>query len=198
MKGPGIQNQRVTQLPHGRAPSTACSHHVAARSLPSALVLCFLAAMALCQSDWHVDVLIPDTISVGMPTQEIAFGITHDDYPPPSFPARYPATTPDGGVLAVSVFSSAEQSWSLLLEIPDMVAATGLGMIPASQVLFRVNDGLWTRGTPQPQVIYTSVGPTVGWLELSLEFQLELVGDEPPGGFSVTTRLTALTDGQGP
>lgn len=161
-------------------------------------MLCWLAAVALGQSEWRVDVLIPDTISVRMPTQEIAFGITHDDYPPPSFPARYPATVPEGGVLLVSVFSGAERGWSLLLEIPDMVATTGLGMIPARQVLFRVNDGLWTRGSPQPQVIHVGVGPTDGWLELSLAFQLELVGDEPPGSFSVTTRLTAVTEGQGP
>lgn len=149
------------------------------------------------QSEWQVDVLIPDTISVRMPTQEIAFGITHADYPPASFPARYGATLPEGGVLRVEVFSSAGGGWSLLLEIPDLIATAGRGLIPADQVLYRVNEGLWTRGSPLPQVIFTSVGATDDWLALTIEFQLELVGNEPPGSFSVTTRLTALSAGEG-
>ena len=164
-----------------------------------ALLALFIAtATGFGQSEWQVDVLIPDTISVRMPTQEIAFGITHADYPPASFPARYGATLPEGGVLRVEVFSSAGGGWSLLLEIPDLIATAGRGLIPADQVLYRVDDALWTRASPVPQVIYTSVGPTDGWLELAIAFELELVGNEVPGSFSVTTRLTALSEAREP
>ena len=164
------------------------------------VLLAFLVATAagLGQSEWQVDVLIPDTISVRMPTQEVAFGITHADYPPASFPARYTATLPEGGIVHLEVFSSASGGWSLLLEIPDLTATAGPGLIPAHQVLYRVNDGLWARGSPLPQVIFTSLGPTADWLALTIEFELELVGNELPGSFAVTTRLSALSDGGGP
>ncbi len=166
--------------------------------LPVLVALWCVTAIGVGQSEWQVDVLIPDTISVRMPTQEVAFGITHADYPPASFPARYGATLPEGGVLRVEVFSKAGGGWSLLLEIPDLIATAGRGLIPADQVLYRVNEGLWTRGSPLPQVIFTSVGATDDWLALTIEFQLELVGNESPGSFAVTTRLTALSDEQGP
>lgn len=170
----------------------------AARRLLALLSLLVATATGLGQSEWQVDVLIPDTISVRMPTQEIAFGLTHADYPPASFPARYRATLPEGGIVPLEVFSSAERGWSLLLEIPDLISTAERGLIPADQVLFRVNDGVWVRGSPLPQVIFTSVGPTDDWLALTIDFQLELIGNEPPGSFAVTTRLTALSDGGGP
>lgn len=146
----------------------------------------------LAQAEWQVDVLIPDTISVRAATQEIAFGLTHAVYPPASFPATYSATLPEGGVLDVEVFASAEGSWSLLLEIPDLVDDAGRGVIPADQVRYRVDDGLWMRGSPLPQVIHSEIGPTDGWRRLRIAFELELLGTEPPGRFAVTTLLTAL------
>ena len=162
------------------------------------LAACLLAATAVAQSEWRLDVLIPDTISVRMPAAEIAFAISHDDYPPAAFPAQYPATTPEGGVFLLEVFSSAAGGWSLLLEIPDLVDAAGRGVIRADQVLYRVDGGLWSRGSPLPQVIYSAVGPTGDWQRLEIDFRLELVGTEPPGSFSVTTRVTALSDGEAP
>jgi len=194
MMGPSIKHADASR-PRG-VPGLVRS---CVRGAAAALLAVYVASSTgLCQSEWQVDVLIPDTISVRMPTQEIAFGITHADYPPPSFPARYRATRPEGGVLRLEVFSSAASGWSLLLEIPDLLGAVGRGAIPADQVLYRVDDGLWTRASPVPQVIFTSVGPTDGWLELAIAFELELVGNEVPGSFSATTRLSAVSEGQGP
>ena len=163
-----------------------------------ALAVCLLGTAVLAQSEWQLDVLIPDTISVRMPEAEIAFAITHANYPPATFPARYPATSPEGGVFVLEVFSSAEGGWSLLLEIPDLVDADGRAVIRADQVLYRVDDGVWSRGSPLPQVIHTAVGPTGDWQRLEIDFELELEGTEPPGSFAVTTRLTALSDGEAP
>jgi hypothetical protein len=162
------------------------------------LATCLLTATVVAQSEWRLDVLIPDTISVRMPASEIAFAISHADYPPAAFPARYPATSPEGGTFSLDVFSSASGGWSLLLEIPDLVDPAGRGVIRADQVLYRVNGGVWSRASPLPQVIYTAVGPTGDWRRLEIDFQLELVGTEPPGSFAVTTRLTALSDGEAP
>jgi hypothetical protein len=162
------------------------------------LALWLAASTAVAQSEWTVDVLIPDTISVRTLGQEIGFGLTHDDYPPPAFPARYVATLPEGGVFPVEVYATAAGGWSLWLEIPDLVDANGFGVIGADQVLYRVDGGVWTRASPLPQVVHASVGPTGGWVRLNLEFQLELLGTERPGSFSVTTRLTAMTDAQVP
>lgn len=161
-------------------------------------VLGLSTAAAFAQSEWHVDVLIPDTISVRLPTREIAFGLTHENYPPQAFPARYAATQPEGGVLTVEVYATATGGWSLWLEVPDLVDDLGRGVILADQVLYRVDGGVWTRASPLPQRIHASVGPTPDWVRLNLEFQLELVGTERPGSFSVTTRLTAMSDGQAP
>jgi hypothetical protein len=163
-----------------------------------AVALWLSATAAVAQSEWQVDVLIPDTISVRMPSQEIAFGLTYDDYPPPAFPARYAATLPEGGVFPVEVYATAESGWSLWLEIPDLVDVNGLRVIRADQVLYRVDGGVWTRASPLPQMIHAAVGPTGDWVRLNLEFQLELLGTERPGSFSVTTRLTAMSDGQAP
>lgn len=190
-----IEPPRSTPAPPRQTPRRRL---VGARRAARVLALATLMAWSSGQSEWQVDVLIPDTISVRMPAPEIAFGITHDDYPPAAFPARYPATVPDGGVFPLEVFSSAEGGWSLLLEIPDMVDDTGQGVVWAEQILYRVNDGVWSRGSPVPQVIYSAAGPTSDWLRLEIEFQLELVGTERPGSFSVTTQLTALSDGQAP
>lgn len=198
MMGPRIQHDGTARPTVATLPvrSPPCPATVWWRT---ALLALFVAtATGFGQSEWQVDVLIPDTISVRMPTQEVAFGLTHADYPPASFPARYAATLPEGGMVRVEVFSSAEGGWSLLLEIPDLLSSSGGGRIPADQVLYRVNEGLWARGNPLPQVIFTSLGPTGDWLALTIEFQLELVGNEPPGSFAVTTRLTALSDGGGP
>jgi len=167
-------------------------------SVALALVAWLLVATAVAQSEWKVDVLIPDTISVRTPSQEIAFGLTHADYPPPAFPARYAATLPEAGVLALEVFATAAGGWSLWLEIPDLVDADGRGVIWAEQVLYRVDGGVWTRASPLPQRVHASFGPTADWVRLNLEFQLELRGTERPGSFSVTTRFTAMTDGQAP
>ena len=135
MMGPRIQHE-------GTARPTGATRLVRPRPRPAtaawcmALLALFVASAAgFAQSEWQLDVLIPDTISVRMPTQEIAFGITHADYPPASFPARYAATLPEGGVVRLEVFSSAEGGWSLLLEIPDLIATAGHGLIPADQVL---------------------------------------------------------------
>lgn len=146
---------------------------------------------ALAQATWQVDALVPDVISVRVPSTHIAFGVSVDDYPPLAFPARYPATAPPGGVLPVQVFSNAQGPWSLALQVPDLSGEAGQGTITADQVLYRVDGGLWQRASTVPQLIYASSGPTGAWREISIEFALELTGREPPGTFAVNAVLTA-------
>jgi hypothetical protein len=143
------------------------------QAIRSTLLLAVLwAPWAYAQATWYVQTVIPEVISVRTPTTTIGFELNLQNYPPPAFPARYEATAPEGGVLPVQVFVNQPGVWSLLLEIPDLLDENGDRMIPAEQILFRVNDGPWIRGSRSPQEFYTDVGATEGWKEIRLEFAL--------------------------
>jgi hypothetical protein len=152
-------------------------------------LLLFLAP-TLAQATWIVQTLIPETVALRTPTTQIAFELK--DYPPKSFPTTYPASNLEGGVLPVQVFSNAPGVWSLVLQIPDLLDQSGQLLLPARQVLYRVNGGLWLRADGTPQIIYTQTGPTGDWLEIRLEFALELLGSERAGSYVVQALVTAL------
>ncbi len=152
-------------------------------------LLLFLAP-TLAQATWIVQTLIPETVALRTPTTQIAFELK--DYPPKSFPTTYPASNLEGGVLPMQVFSNAPGVWSLVLQIPDLQDQSGQLLLPARQVLYRVNGGLWLRADGTPQIIYTQTGPTGDWLEIRLEFALELLGSERAGSYVVQALVTAL------
>ncbi len=156
-----------------------------------ALALFLLALPALAQASWILQTLIPETIALRTPTVEIGFDLK--DYPPRSFPALYPAALEEG-YLPVQVYANTPGTWSLLIQIPDLLDAQGAVLIPARQILYRVNGGLWLRADGTPQILYTHRGPTEGWLELRVEFALELVGNERAGRYAVQALITALRE----
>ncbi|MDZ7702932.1 MAG: hypothetical protein U5L04_00425 [Trueperaceae bacterium] len=160
------------------------------RYLCSLLVFGLVSGSAVAQSNWEVDVLVPDAISLRVPTTEIGYD-TLDDCTR-ECPARYAAGRAAEGRLPVQVFANLDETWIVLLEIPDLRADNGAVLIPANQIRYRVNQGLWTRGDGTPQVIYTQVGRTRGWLELNLEFELELLGTEPAARYTVNALVTAI------
>lgn len=161
------------------------------RVLAATLVLAAGAAWA--QATWTVQSLIPDLISIRVPSTTIAFTLDAANYPPDVFPARYPATVPEGGVLPVQVFTNAEGTWSLLLEIADLRDETRGVFVPAFQVLYRLNAGPWLRGGG-PQIIHTGTVPTVGWQEFRIEFALELTGTERAGAYVVDAVVSAIRE----
>ncbi len=156
--------------------------------------LLLLVPLGHAQATWVVQTVIPGVISVRTPTTTIAFQLDLGSYPPPAFPARYPATSPKGGVLPVGVFVNQTGVWNLLLEIPDLLDERGNRLIPSDRILFRVNQGPWLRGSSAPQVFYTGVGKTQGWREIRLEFALELTGREPPGRYAVNVAVSAVRE----
>jgi len=165
------------------------------RSVYVALLLAALWALpAWAQATWYVQTVVPEVISVRTPTTTIGFELNLQNYPPPTFPARYPATTPEDGVLPVQVFVNRPGVWSLLLEIPDLQGEDGERLIPAEQILFRVNEGPWIRGSSAAQEFYTDVGTTEGWKEIRIEFALELRGNEPPGVYAVNVVVSAIRE----
>ena len=165
------------------------------RRIRSTLLLAVLwAPLAYAQATWYVQTVIPEVISMRTPTTTIGFELNLQNYPPPAFPARYAATQPEGGVLPVQVFVNQPGVWSLLLEIPDLLDESGNRLIPSEQILFRVDDGPWIRGSSAPQEFYTDVGATEGWKELRLEFALELKGNEPPGTYAVNVVVSAIRE----
>ncbi len=159
----------------------------------SALFLTLFFGLGHAQASWTVQAVIPEVIAIRTPTTEIAFALSLDRYPPKAFPARYPATSPKGGLLPVEVFSNAEGVWSLFLAVPDLVAEDGRA-IPARQVLFRTNGGPWTRASSTPVEFYTDRGATAGWKAIRLEFRLELLGNEPPGRYRVSVNISGIRE----
>lgn len=159
------------------------------------VVLVVLTTLALpigsAQATWLVESLIPEVISIRVPTTTIAFDLDRATYPPAEFPARYAATEPAGGVLPVQVFSNADGLWSLMLEVPDLINDAGVTVVPANQVLYRVNGGLWLRADGNPQIVYSQSGVTTGWLEIRIEFALEVTGSEKAGDYLVNAVLSA-------
>jgi len=165
------------------------------RRMRSTLWLAVLwAPLAFAQATWYVQTVLPEVISVRTPTTTIGFELNLQNYPPPAFPARYPATTPEDGVLPVQVFVNQPGVWSLLLEIPELLDDNGNQGIASEQILFRVNDGPWIRGSAAPQEFYTDVGATEGWKEIRIEFALELKGTEPPGSYAVNVVVSAIRE----
>lgn len=158
------------------------------------LILWILGGIVFAQASWNVEVLIPDVVSIRMPTTQIGFGLSLENYPPDTYPAQYPATIPQNGVLPVQVFTTAQGIWNLLVEIPDLEDRAGNKLLPADRILYRINNGLWTRGNGGPQVVYTGNGPTGDWLELRVEFMLELRGGELAGAYQVDMRVSALAE----
>lgn len=150
----------------------------------------------LADATWQVETLVPELISIRVPSTTIAFGFDSATYPPDDFPATYAASQPDGGVLPVQVFSNAEGAWSLVLEVADLRDAVSGAIIPAGQVLFRVDEGLWLRGVAGPQIVFTSVGPTDGWLELRIDFALEVTGTESAGSYRVDVVVGAIHESE--
>jgi hypothetical protein len=164
------------------------------RRIPRALALAALlaAGVAFADGTWAVETLVPELISIRVPSTLIAFGFDAATYPPAAFPARYPALQPEGGVLPVEVFANAAGTWSLLLAVPDLVDGVTGSRIPAEQVLYRVDDGPWTRASAAPQIAYTGMGPTEGWRLLRVAFVLELQGTERNGAYRVDAVVSAI------
>lgn len=161
------------------------------RVLAAAILL--TAGTVWAQATWTVESLIPGLISIRSPGSTIAFTLDAASYPPEAFPARYRATVPEEGVLPVQVFTNAEGTWSLLLEIADLRDEAQGAVVPAVQVLYRVNGGPWLRGGG-PQIIHTGTVPTVGWQEFRIEFELELMGTERAGAYVVDAVVSAIRE----
>lgn len=177
------------RMPRCRRVVTKAGSLLALAAVAAVLAVPWQAASA--QATWVVESLIPEVISVRVPTTTIAFELERFAYPPEEFPAQYPATQPESGVLPVQVFSNADGLWSLTLEVPDLVTAAGTALVPASQVLYRVNGGLWLRADGTPQIVYSQSGATVGWLEIRIEFALEVTGTEKAGSYLINAVLSA-------
>ncbi len=153
------------------------------------LALLALTGSVLAQATWPVHVLIPELITVRAPSDTLSFDLETQNYPPLEFPATF-----SGGTLPVQVHSSSEQSWTLSLDVSDIIDDAGVLLVPASQVMYRVNEGGWLRANGFPQVVHAQNGPTLGWMEFSLEFMLELTGTERAGSYEVTATITAQTE----
>ncbi len=161
------------------------------------LLLIGLTLTVQAQASWPSQVLFQDKsknlmIEARTPTNDIMF--TFDkNYPPPTFPAHYAATTPPNGLLPFQVRSNVSGIWNLMLEIPDLRDGTGRLLVPARQIMYRVKNGPWLRGTGAPQIVYTKNGATRDWEDLRIEFQIELIGNETAGMYAVQTYFSAVT-----
>lgn len=146
-----------------------------------------IPSVAGTEPDVKVRALIPDVITIRSPNAPLAFDIGTKNYPPEKFPYTYYSA-----VRPVAVYSNAQGSWNLQLNVEDILDKQGAKLIPASQFAYRINQGPWIQGGTGPQVIYAQNGPTSDWLNLDLEFSLTLNGTEQGGDYGANITFTAL------
>ena len=125
------------------------------------LSLALAMAPALAQATWIVQTLIPEAVALRTPTTQIVFELK--DYPPKTFPATYPASNLEGGVLPVQVFANTPGVWSLLLQIPDLKDPSGALLLPAR--CFTGSTGGFGSGPTAPPRSSTlrPAPPRAGW-----------------------------------
>jgi hypothetical protein len=158
------------------------------------IVALLLSVGAKAQQTWFTQALYKTElgrIEARTTTSGIVFSF-EKNYPPPSLPYRYLSSTPKDGLLPFQVRSNLPGLWSLTLEIPDLRDGTGRLLVPAKQIMVRVNNGPWLRGNNAPQIIYTQNGATRDWSDLRLEFAIELIGGEVAGTYAVQTYFGAV------
>lgn len=102
-------------------------------------------------------------------------------YPPPRFPAYYPATNLAKSTLPLNVYNARPKAWALTVRALPFEPGGPL----LDQVEYRVNGGAWTQMS-SAQIV--ALGREVGWQHYDVEFRLRLQGHEAPGTFQ-----TALT-----
>lgn len=180
-----------------------------------AVALTALSALAYGQATWSTQVVIPDLLTIKVPTTVLSFAPGQNlvdgqtaaaltgslegpngcpvasAYPPPTFPACYPLDQPDAA-LPVQVFSNIRGPWSLLLDVTDLTSESDATRIPADQIWYRVNGGAWQRIGAASNPLYLGSGVTDGYLELELQFLLEVNGAEHAGSFTTNAVVSAI------
>lgn len=161
-----------------------------ARLRAATLALCVAAfpapvAGAQLPVDASIRPLIPNVIALQSPSTAVNFDINTQNYPPRTFPVRY-----QSAAQAFGVFSNAATPWTVQMAVfprPDERGRT----LPLNQLSFRINEGPWLKVTGTPQVVLSRTAPTAGWLPLSVEFALDLLGSETGGAFGFDVSFTA-------
>ncbi|HKI57385.1 MAG TPA: hypothetical protein VKB31_09560 [Trueperaceae bacterium] len=168
-------------------------------------------AVAHGQATWSTQVVIPDMLTIRVPTTVLAFapgqGLPDGEslsglsapascplsstYPPLAFPACYPIAL-RGGVLPLEVFSNLRGGWSLLLDVSDLTDATGMYRLPADRIWFQIGNGAWQRVSATTNPLYFGTGPTDGYLSLDIHFMLELDGNEHAGSFITNAVVSGM------
>lgn len=179
--------------------------------LTAALVTTALTSVAFGQATWSTQVLIPDLLTISVPTTILSFTIGQNPggtstapaptgpsgcpvastYPPPTFPACYPLDL-SGSVLPVQVFSNIRGSWSILLDVANPTNQTGTAQIEADHIWYRVGDGSWARIQSTSNPLYFGSGVTDGYQQLDVYFMLELDGSEHAGSFTANAVVSAI------
>lgn len=185
------------------------------RRFPVTVTLVLLAAGVLTgargQATWSTQVVIPNMLTIRVPTTILAFapgsapsdGATFDGltspsscpvsttYPPPRFPACYPLDLSQG-TLPVDVFSNILGPWSLLLDVSDLTDQTATARLPADRIWYRVGSGAWHRAAAATNPLYFGTGPTDGYLRLDIQLMLELDGNEQAGSYTTNAVVSGV------
>lgn len=169
------------------------------------------ASLGYGQATWSTQVLIPDMLTIRVPTTVLAFapgqplpggesiaGLSGPSgcpvmstYPPPKFPACYPLQL-SGGSLPVDVFSNIRSPWSLLLDVSDLTGQSGTATLPAHKIWYRVGNAAWQRAGNTSNPLYFGSGATDGYLRLNVQFMLEMDGNEYAGSFTANAVVSAI------
>lgn len=136
------------------------------------LTLALLTTLACAQVP--VGVELPEGSVITLSEDKVSFEL--ESFPPPEFPAYYTLSDP----LVLRLYSNVSGSWTLEGDLGEGLVTAGGLTIPAAQLEYRLDGGLWFALAPRV-VLLSGQGVSEGFESHSLELRLKLVGNERPG-----------------
>lgn len=111
-------------------------------------------------------------------------------YPPSAYPAYYTPTTPSSSpYMAVEYLAvvGSTVNWQVLI---SGSGDPGGGILIGDIEYADAGQNNWTALSTTPTQIASGTGRTTGWVDNSLDWRVNMTGDEEPGTYSNTVTIT--------
>lgn len=124
---------------------------------------------------------VPEASVITVSNELVRFDLAEQGYPPPDFPHYYLPSAPTEPVL-IRLFSNYENGWILEADFATGLVGPAGREIPPGQLEYSLDGGPWLPFAPRVSLM-TSQGASNSFEEHTLEFRLQLLGNEAPGTY---------------
>ena len=141
------------------------------------------AALLFCSLAWAqlpLQVEFPTGSSLELSSRDVVFDLRKTGFPPRELPAYYYPVEPADG-LSLRLFSNLEGGWVLTAGLEPLAGRKG-NWLPPERVEVRLDGGPWLP-LSSGVVLMVGSGPTGGYQKHTIEFRLQVRGDELPGSY---------------